>query len=85
MTRHAAITGRSARRLLKSLVDLRDEIGTAKNLVAAAYMACRALDGASGERAALCAVTNVARETLETASERLDQLIAAQSEGRAVR
>ena len=54
-------------------VDLRDDIARAKDLVAASYMACHALDRGSGERSALCEVSNIAREKLEAVLVRLDQ------------
>ena len=77
MSRRAAVAELSARRLLESLVSLRDEIGVAKDLAAASCMACHALDRASGERSALCAVTIAAREQLEAVLARLDEIIAA--------
>ena len=79
MTRRASITEPSARQLFECLVDVRDEILNAKNLMEASYMAVQALGPGSSERSALCAVTNAARETLETVIQRLDQVIAVQS------
>lgn len=62
--------------LNESLVDIRDELASARDLIAATYMASQAL-GAGSERSALCAVSNAARERLEAALDRLDQVIAA--------
>lgn len=60
----------------ETLIDIRDELASARDTIVAVYMACQAL-GAGSERSALCAISNVAREKLDVTLDRLDQLIAA--------
>lgn len=62
-------------KLKESLVDIRDEIATARDLIVAAYMASQAL-AAGSERSALSAVTNVARDQLQAVLNHLDNLLA---------
>lgn len=61
-----------------TLLDIRDEVAVARNFVVCVLMAAQAPTMPSGERAALCAVSNAAREKLEAVERALDALIAKQ-------
>ena len=61
---------------IENLLDIRDEVAVARNFVVCVLLAAQSPTMPSGERAALCAVNNAARERLEGVERALDVLIA---------
>lgn len=57
------------------LLDARDELAEARQLVVALWLAAQAPTLPSNERAALCAVANVARDKLDLVVARLDEVL----------
>ena len=64
-----------ADRLMESLLDIRDDVAVARHFVVCLFMAAQASVPAN-ERAALCAVSNAAREKLDVVERAVDRVIA---------
>lgn len=61
---------------MERLLEVRDAVGVAKQLVALIYLASQAPTMPASERGALCAGSNAVREALEAVEQTLDALIA---------
>ena len=57
---------------MKNLTDVSDELCVAKNFIACVFLACESSLHPGDDRAALCAVSNAAREKLEAIIEAID-------------
>ena len=62
--------------VIAALNDIRDDVGVAKHMITCVYLACQAPTLPANERAALCVVSNAAREKLESVEGALDRMIA---------
>ena len=60
---------------IEALVDVRDNLAVANNLVVAAWLAAQSPAIGANERGALCAVTDAARDRLEAAIIALDGML----------